>query len=103
MRMLSPHGRNEAYKLELQCERVLKSKFVTLLQTHSETNFAKIKLLHSLLITKAGKLKEEYEKTMRAYNMGITEKNASEEEGSEKSKSEVNDDDEDGDDEEDEE
>ncbi|AES95321.2 high mobility group (HMG)-box protein [Medicago truncatula] len=54
-------------------------------------------------IAKADKLKEEYEKTMRAYNMGITEKNASEEEGSEKSKSEVNDDDEDGDDEEDEE
>ncbi|KEH15972.1 hypothetical protein MTR_0405s0060 [Medicago truncatula] len=29
-------------------------------------------------IAKAEKLKEEYEKTMRAYNMGITEKNASE-------------------------
>ncbi|XP_024630049.1 uncharacterized protein [Medicago truncatula] len=39
-------------------------------------------------IAKAEKLKEEYEKTMRAYNMGITEKNASEEEGSHKSKSE---------------
>lgn len=36
-------------------------------------------------IAKVGKLKEEYEKTMCAYNMGIT---ASEEEGSDKSKSE---------------
>ncbi|XP_004512267.1 high mobility group B protein 2-like [Cicer arietinum] len=49
-------------------------------------------------VERAEKLKEEYEKTLRAYNIGLAEgKTPSEEEGSDKSKSEVNDDDEDDD------
>ncbi len=45
-------------------------------------------------IAKAEKKKEEYEKTLRAYNNGLTSgKNPSEEDESDKSKSEVNDED----------
>ncbi|GAU29811.1 hypothetical protein TSUD_223570, partial [Trifolium subterraneum] len=51
----------------------------------------------------AEKKKEEYEKAIRAYNLGLSEGKApSEEEGSDKSKSEVNDEDDDDDDEDDE-
>ncbi|KAK2427186.1 High mobility group [Trifolium repens] len=54
-------------------------------------------------IATAEKKKEEYEKAIRAYNLGLSEgKNPSEEEGSDKSKSEVNDEDDDDDDEDDE-
>ncbi|KAJ1403852.1 High mobility group box domain [Sesbania bispinosa] len=50
-------------------------------------------------IAKAEKKKEEYEKSLRAYNNGLAEgKNPSEEEGSDKSKSEVNDDEDDDED-----
>ncbi|XP_057448928.1 HMG1/2-like protein [Lotus japonicus] len=49
-------------------------------------------------VARAEKAKEEYEKTLRAYNNGLAEsKGSAEEEGSDKSKSEVNDDDEDDD------
>nr|AFK43658.1 unknown [Lotus japonicus] len=52
-------------------------------------------------VARAEKAKEEYEKTLRAYNNGLAEsKGSAEEEGSDKSKSEVNDDEDDDEDDE---